>query len=680
MSYQSQVLGLSGLVGYWPLNDAAGSLTGADLGPNNLTLTYSVAKPSGPQLLQDYPTSLGGDGSTVFAFRTVAANTPLQITGNCSFGFWFKANATSLTNDYNLICRNANWPFLWKKQQFIQFVPRLTGGAGSSVFANGSYPPAANQIYFIGGSWDGQEITLWSNGEFDAKTPYVGGSIARTTDRFDILSNQGNLSTLGNGSIGGVFVCSRALNAGEWKSLFLAGTMNNSFPTEGNFYDFTFDQFNAAVASASTLATRCPVCAGQLRTNEPQITAGSLAYHTGCYGAHLVPTPLSFVTASSTVAQVVQDAARLIHDQTLIYATHSANEKLRYHDGSVFHYDISQGGVTSSFQRSTSGVAAGMAVLYKYAGVPKDHWTVAIAKKVMANNISMQNADGSFGTDGGPNAQFILQDMGECILQLRDTVPQATIDAWTGSFIAGCNYLQSTSTFYVNGNIEIAVTYIFWLAYLVTKDAAWQTRYTTHLNFTISPPQTGQTAGFGIYLRQSDGSYALYPSNLPTNADWSDGQGYLAESTNQTPSSPKGLDYDYLQLQMDVVTKLWHWSKDPWALKIMNIFINLALNVQKNGVNRLNTTTWSWDATGGTRHNLVTSFESPIMATLIWNGLRPDLTSTYPASMWAVKVRPDFNAAWGLNNQNYWRGIGDTLGQWVMASPSWVPNTIPGQI
>src|SRR5205085_5024222 len=77
----------------------------------------------------------------------------------------------------------------------------------------------------------------------------------------------------------------------------------------------------------------------------------------------------------------------------------------------------------------------------------------------------------------------------------------------------------------------------------------------------------------------------------PARSDGSDGAAYLTESGASGP----GYDPEYTMLQADVATRLFWANGDPRALRLMNLFMNQIRP-------RIDTTAWTIDTSGGSRH------------------------------------------------------------------------------
>lgn len=143
---------------------------------------------------------------------------------------------------------------------------------------------------------------------------------------------------------------------------------------------------------------------------------------------------------------------------------------------------------------------------------------------------------------------------------------------------------------------------------------------------------------------------------------------YFAE----TPAGTKpGLDWGYLQLQLSFVTRAWLISADARWLKLMNLM--------RNKVNeRLNRSTWTLDATGGTRQNIATAWLTHAEHALVLKAGRADITLADLASQITTAtsgMEANYRSQFLTNGAlAYYRGVGLELGAVLMSMPDW-PGT-----
>src|SRR6266550_875637 len=181
------------------------------------------------------------------------------------------------------------------------------------------------------------------------------------------------------------------------------------------------------------------------------------------------------------------------------------------------------------------------------------------------------------------------------------------IEAWTSALTGAADFLirNGNLAWYTNGNIVLGNALTMALAYRVTANATYRAAYEQALAFALTPDQVRWPA------------YGLVYSVTPTFSDGSDGAGYLTESGGSGP----GYDAELTSAQADVATQLFLVNGDPRALRLMNLFMNQIRP-------RIDTTAWTLDTSGGTRHpqpGRSVGFNSPVLALLAWQGGRGDL-------------------------------------------------------
>jgi hypothetical protein len=224
-----------------------------------------------------------------------------------------------------------------------------------------------------------------------------------------------------------------------------------------------------------------------------------------------------------------------------------------------------------------------------------------------------RQADGSFGppygTETGPDIQTMMfaNELGTALIVLKPQLDPGRIEAWTSALTGAADFLirNGNLAWYTNGNIVLGNTLTMALAYRVTGNATYQAAYEQALAFALTPDQVRWPA------------YGLVYSVTPTFSDGSDGAGYLTESGGSGP----GYDPEYTGLQADMATRLFWVNGDQRVLRLMNLFMNQLRP-------RIDTTAWTLDTSGGSRHqdqHRMVSFNSPVLAVLAWQGGREDL-------------------------------------------------------
>jgi hypothetical protein len=276
---------------------------------------------------------------------------------------------------------------------------------------------------------------------------------------------------------------------------------------------------------------------------------------------------------------------------------------------------------------------------------------------------TQQGANGRFGPDSITNTWFGIS-LGQAYLVLKDGLTPAQQAAWSSSIARAADYLtiNTDAAYYPNGNIAIAYTELFYLAYAATGDAKFKTAYDKSLANAIRPRQD------------------MYPgrgwvtTKAPTKADGSDGSGYFTEEGK----GGVGFDAEYAMAQLSVVSNLWLASKDPKVLPLANQLLNQLLPLVKDRTtNPRFPRHYMLDATGGTRHQYPAGtyrlFDTPAVALLAWSGQRPELTQMSVGQVTDVNAYFREEQSWPSNPVHY-SDLGRDVGAMLIAA---APATQP---
>lgn len=286
-----------------------------------------------------------------------------------------------------------------------------------------------------------------------------------------------------------------------------------------------------------------------------------------------------------------------------------------------------------------SSAATAAAVLSRQTR-PADPVLLNVAEATYKAAIAQhQEPDGSFD-ENAIETEFFTVDLAETYFELRDILPAVTRRAWAQAIVNAVNFIikQKDLTWYANGNIQLRVTALMWMAWQITGHATYETDYVNSWNFTMNPPQA-RWPGYGINITRP-----------PTKSDDSDGAGYLAES-NQ--SDAPGFDPEYTMTQLDMATGMWTLTHDRRWLQLMNLFFNQLRS-------RINPTTFYLDGNGGTRESVVLPFFSGGLAVLYASGDRPDLASLVPGDL--ALLEHEFSYTPDFLSSNFYRGLSGWLG------------------
>jgi hypothetical protein len=271
-----------------------------------------------------------------------------------------------------------------------------------------------------------------------------------------------------------------------------------------------------------------------------------------------------------------------------------------WHDGSATCLRCTVGpGVEAAVYGKTRG-------LQGYINVAIVTFDTAIAQHQLSSGAFAVTPGGS---DDEIETALFAAELAETYLVLGTSLDSPRQTSWRTSLTRAADYLvhNGNLTWYSNGNINIHETVALALIAKITGSATYEANYTQSFDFTTNPPQT-LWPGFGLTY-----------TKVPTKADGSDGSAYFAEAA---PGETPGYDADYTQMQLDATSWWYLLTGDPAALRLENLLFNQLMP-------RVDTTKWTLDTIGGTRHpeaNRTVGFFSSGLSVLATRGGRTDLT------------------------------------------------------
>jgi len=262
------------------------------------------------------------------------------------------------------------------------------------------------------------------------------------------------------------------------------------------------------------------------------------------------------------------------------------------------------------------GAASAAATLYELTGQSQPGLLGEAEQTIDTAISTRQMADGSFrpppnsGDGQAPDVStmFFGVEFGTAYHELSAVLDPARRQRWQASLAAAANYLihNGNATWYTNGNINLGEVEFFYLVWQATGNATYEQAYETAWNTALTPDQT-RFPGMGLVVVKT-----------PTRADGSDGSGYLTEKG----VGGIGFDPEYSELQLDAVSRLYLLSKDPRALRMSNLLINMLLPRVDSA--------WQLNTSGGTRvpdQGRKVGFVTSALAVLAEYGGRSDLSS-----------------------------------------------------
>lgn len=284
-----------------------------------------------------------------------------------------------------------------------------------------------------------------------------------------------------------------------------------------------------------------------------------------------------------------------------------------YFDGSWVSGD-------SSCWMCSTGPGSDAAVL---AGVPypKSPYYRRLAERTFTVAIrEHQRPDGSYINPAQPDQGTALPtiffgvELGQAYLQLGSSLSPATRRLWRRALARMATYLvreQGLLHFYINGNDNLQLTELLFDAWRATGSRGLRSDYNASWRFTLHPGP--RWPGFGLVITRPY-----------RGGDASHGSGYLAESGGGAP----GFDADYTELQANEDARLYVYSRDPRALRLLNLLANQLLSRRVDG--------WLLNTSGGTRHpaaHRYIPFTTSALAVLAWLGGRRDLLRDLPGQL-----------------------------------------------
>jgi hypothetical protein len=320
----------------------------------------------------------------------------------------------------------------------------------------------------------------------------------------------------------------------------------------------------------------------------------------------------AFALGSSSAFADTSSTAAAVESNVTSFMT----QQLDSYQGSV--YGPFQGGVWTDPEDTTcwacddGGPATAAATLYVLTGASNPALLDDAEETIDTAIADDQNSDGSFNPTNAPanvgNPIWFGDELGTTFRLLEPYLTAETLAHWQAALSADANYLinSGNTTWYINGNLNLAETELLWLAWQATGNPAFEMDYTNSWGFIVNPPQT-EFPGTGWVTVQS-----------PTEPDGSNGEGYFTE----TGAGGTGWDPYYATLQLDVATRLYLFSGDPRALRVANMIMNLESPL-------IDRSDWTINTSDGTRHTgmngsgLVTS----AYAVLGFEGGRYDLVA-----------------------------------------------------
>jgi hypothetical protein len=368
-------------------------------------------------------------------------------------------------------------------------------------------------------------------------------------------------------------------------------------------------------------------------------------------------TCLCLLGLSAPSAQARVDESALVSHLATVesevlqsYIGKSAANPARYYSGGQW---IGEGGIECWNCYAAAGTAA--AVLFDQGVGGSEYKTIAIETtnaSIAQHQLPNGCFEGSPGQASPINTIFYSTLLGLNYLELRGVLDASTRSRWSASLSAAAKFLieSGQTTWYINGNINLRLTELMWLAWQVTGNPYFESQYESEWAFTRAPSQV-RWPGFGLQL-----------SVTPSKSNGADGAGYLAESAGAAP----GFDPEYTMLQLDTATQMYVLSREARWLRLVNLMYNqLRPLVYITPAPR---SEWDLNGIGGSRKSEDIPFSTPAMYLLVAEGVRPDLASGLMGQF--TSIENTFHGAMSFTNANLYRDLAEELAT-PMLSEQW---------
>jgi hypothetical protein len=326
-------------------------------------------------------------------------------------------------------------------------------------------------------------------------------------------------------------------------------------------------------------------------------------------GTFMIALLSTFAIGSSAALADTFSAATAVHSNITSFMT----QQLDGYQGSL--YGPFQGGVWTDpidtcWACDNGGPATAAATQYVLTGASNPALLDEATETIDVAIADDQNSDGSFNPPSTAadvdNSIWFGDELGTTYRLLAPYLSAPTLAAWQAALSADANYLINTgdTTWYINGNLNLAETELLWLTWQATGNPTFETAYNNSWAFIMNPSQI-KFPGEGWVTVTS-----------PTETDGSDGEGYFTE----TGAGGTGWDPYYATLQLDAAARLYLLSGDPRALRVTNMIMNLESPL-------VDTSNWIINTSNGTRHTGTNDSEliTSAYAVLGFEGGRTDL-------------------------------------------------------
>lgn len=238
---------LSGLVGWWKLNETIGSTTAADSSGNGNDGSVFIT----PDPMTWTTGKIGGSldfDSGENEYITIGNPAVLNFgTGDFAVSFWAKRQSNATTNLRPLSkgaggdnASEAGFAF-FGADTTMAFIVNDGSGSITSLGCGSGLPLVGNWNHFVGVVERGADMRYYLNGVLCGSTPAPAGSVSGARS-FDIARNSSGNDLNWDGQIDDVRLYNRALSAEEVKMIYTNSACANPNGSQGQlYYNTSFD-------------------------------------------------------------------------------------------------------------------------------------------------------------------------------------------------------------------------------------------------------------------------------------------------------------------------------------------------------------------------------------------------------------------------------------------------------
>jgi hypothetical protein len=710
MSIQSVALAEGGVLLGYNMNETSGTNL-ADFSGNSLPATTSTrGATNGSTIVSGMAASLtatGSAGSGNIATRAVAGGSAQQTpTGDISVCAILAPSASTPSGSGNggmLGERANNWSSRRTAGRLHVLYLTIGGVLQASTPLTGTVGLVSGEkgiVWFRRRSSDG--LTEIGTNNMIEDAVYMPGAFTATTDAVTIgtVSNNGF-----DGRMQGWVMFDHYVETGVFMDMLLTDPTLD-YDQANNvgkavFFDFAADFANPAVAaSAEIQACKGQSCGLRMRTDEGRITStGGRISHIGCRNSFNLgnPATISGSSVQDDYARRIEAIIRRLYSQ---WIPRTGSGKNHYWTNTNRWVHPSNPTGYNFYNECGIGVAGAALGRLRKLGPNDPMMKVAYAGVTLGLSRDYMNGP----NDWSDNADFSLPAVGKILILLKDRMDKGRWQAWVDQFLAGCDayYITGFTTvaggsgpagvvrtpngvghWYANGNRAWGDTEALYCAYVLDPTSVRLARYNAQVAWTIAPGAGGwQPGGAGSGL-----VYGYKQVTAPVASDWSDGKGYFREAHNGTLKgfwcnggqvegdfeletvNVDGFDKGYTTTQMERITTLYCFTRDPNMSKYANALLTQSMD-------NYNTGTGVVEGSYGSRHPADFAWISATQHVLTWRGVRS--TNTFSAATLATmfaKIEKTYNDHGRNPNDATGRDVVSTnICSWLMGLDIW-----PGQ-